>query len=161
MSFCTPPNFGIPKKCNFGYVPTGTKGELVPCTLPYGHSGPCEAGETPEKQTEATKTPLRLALCEALAHVPGCLKNDPSCASCNATQLLTIATSADDPGGHYLNTAKAAYVSAYLNEKAAKWTREHPDLDTWTQEDFNRMVEQWTGEASTLWDNPPAPGQPT
>jgi hypothetical protein len=112
-------------------------------------------------KTEEPKAIARSSLCKALTHVPGCPGNDAGCAACTATAWLTTAVSADDPGGHYLNAAKSAYISAYLNEKACKWTKEYPDLDTWTQADFNRAVEQWTGEASALWDNPPTPGQPT
>lgn len=119
-------------------------------------------------KTEATKTIPRLSLCWSLTHLSDCPKDiaktrwsGASCAACAAHWLLTEAAFSPGAGSHLLTVARNEYISAYFNEKAVCWLEEHPDPDTWTQEDFNRMVEQWTGEASTLWDNPPAPGQPT
>jgi hypothetical protein len=117
------------------------------------------------KKTEAAQ---RLSLCWSLTHLSDCPKeitktrwSGASCAACAAHWLLTEATFSSDAGSHLLAVARNKYINAYFNEKAAHWLEEHPDLDTWTQADLDRMVERWTGEASTLWDNPPTPGQPT
>lgn len=118
-------------------------------------------------KTEAAKTSQRLSLCWSLTHLSDCPKDitktrwsGASCAACAAHDLLTQATSSDREC-HLLAVARNKYINAYFNEKAVHWLEEHPNLDTWTQADFDRAVEQWTGEASALWDNPPTPGQPT
>lgn len=140
---------------------------------------------SPEMFTASPLQQHRVALVCALRHDPDCMtsvflpqltaeldkltthaqikrvrlqlwQTGPVCFTCTAAWWAV--TSFLNPCEGYLQAARENYLRCCHDEAAQQFIQAHPDLDTWTQADFEAAMKGPRAEAEARWDS--LPGSP-